>query len=98
MKCNQSRPGFELVSPCSFPTAITTTPRAPPTDGDTDFFDIACWDPVRKYIYIISSYNLATLRRQIVSRSNERKWFHAKKKKKKGKKQTISDGNYQFHR
>ena len=27
MKCNQSRPGFELVSPCSFPTAITTTPR-----------------------------------------------------------------------
>ena len=30
MKCNQSRPGFELVSPCSFPTAIMTTPRAPP--------------------------------------------------------------------
>ncbi len=28
MKCNQSRPGFELVSPCSFPTAITITPRA----------------------------------------------------------------------
>ena len=30
MKCNRSRPGFELVSPRSFPTAITTTPRAPP--------------------------------------------------------------------
>ena len=30
MECNQYRPGFELVSPCSFPTAITTTPRAPP--------------------------------------------------------------------
>ena len=30
MKCNQYRPGFELVSPCSFPTAITTTPRALP--------------------------------------------------------------------
>ena len=30
MKCNQSRLGFELVSPCSFPMAITTTPRAPP--------------------------------------------------------------------
>ena len=30
MKCNQSRPGFELVSPCSFPTTITITPRAPP--------------------------------------------------------------------
>ena len=27
MKCNQSRPGFELVS---FPTTITITPRAPP--------------------------------------------------------------------
>ena len=30
MKCNQSRPGFELVSPCSFSTTITITPRAPP--------------------------------------------------------------------
>ena len=30
MKCNRSRPGFELVSPRSFATAITTTPRAPP--------------------------------------------------------------------
>ena len=30
MKYNQSRPGFELVSPCSFPTTITITPRAPP--------------------------------------------------------------------
>ena len=30
MKCNHSRPGFELVSPCPFPTTITTTPRAPP--------------------------------------------------------------------
>ena len=27
-KCNQSRPGFELVSPCSFSTTITITPRA----------------------------------------------------------------------
>ena len=31
MKCNQSRPGFELVLPCPFPTTITITPRAPPT-------------------------------------------------------------------
>ena len=30
MKCNQSRPGFELVSPCPFPATITITPRAPP--------------------------------------------------------------------
>ena len=27
MKWNQSRAGFELVSPCSFPTTITITPR-----------------------------------------------------------------------
>ena len=31
MKWNQSRPGFELVSPCSFPTAITITPQASPS-------------------------------------------------------------------
>ena len=28
MKCNQSRPGFELVSPYPFPTMITITQRA----------------------------------------------------------------------
>ena len=28
MKCNQPHPGFELVSPCPFPTTITITPRA----------------------------------------------------------------------
>ena len=33
MKCNQSRPGLELVSPCPFPTTITTTPQAPPKTG-----------------------------------------------------------------
>ena len=30
MKCNQPRPGFELMSPCPFPTTITITPWAPP--------------------------------------------------------------------
>ena len=30
MKCNSSRPGFELVSPYPFPMTITITPRAPP--------------------------------------------------------------------
>ena len=30
MKCNQSRPGFELVLLCPFPTTITITSRAPP--------------------------------------------------------------------
>ena len=34
MKCNQSRPRFELVSPCPFPTTITTTPRAPPYNNN----------------------------------------------------------------
>ena len=38
MKCNQSRPGFELVSPCPFPTTITITPRVTfkliPSDQD----------------------------------------------------------------
>ena len=29
MKCNLSHPGFELVSPCPFPTTITIIPRAP---------------------------------------------------------------------
>ena len=29
MNCYQSRPGFELVSSCPFPTTITITPRAP---------------------------------------------------------------------
>ena len=29
MKYNQSRPEFELVSPCPLPTRITITPRAP---------------------------------------------------------------------
>ena len=30
MKCNQSGPGFELVSLCPYPATITITPRAPP--------------------------------------------------------------------
>ena len=30
MKCNHSRPGFELESLCPFPTTITITPQAPP--------------------------------------------------------------------
>ena len=29
MKCNQFRPGFELVSSCPIPTTITITPRVP---------------------------------------------------------------------
>ncbi len=32
MKCNQSRPGFELVSPRPIPMTITITPRAEEVD------------------------------------------------------------------
>ena len=35
MKCNQSRPGFELMSPCTFPMMITITPRASPKQNIT---------------------------------------------------------------
>ena len=38
MKCNQSRLGFELVSPCSFPTTITITLQAPPLVDTGCFF------------------------------------------------------------
>ena len=34
MKCNQSCPGIELVSPCSYPVTITITPRARHDDDD----------------------------------------------------------------
>ena len=36
MKCNQSGPEFELVSPCPYPATITITPRAPGIDGDSN--------------------------------------------------------------
>ena len=39
MKCNQSLPGFELVSPCPFPRTITIIPRTFPT------FYFYCWLP-----------------------------------------------------
>ena len=37
MKCNRSRPGFELVSPCPFPTTITITPRALPVSARAEY-------------------------------------------------------------
>ena len=43
MKCNQSGPGFDLVSPCPFPTTITNTPRAPPNFGWADNWGIVHW-------------------------------------------------------
>ena len=37
MKCNQSRPGFELASPCPFPATITMTPHAHPNINPSRF-------------------------------------------------------------
>ena len=48
MKCNQPRPGFELVSPCPFPSTITITLRAPPslwTCLSFCFFLFSSWGP-----------------------------------------------------
>ena len=51
VKCNQYRPGFEPVSPCSFPTAITTTPQAPPYHGHLPWYGRAkAGRPARTYI------------------------------------------------
>ena len=36
MKCNQSRPEFELVLPCPFLTTITITSRAPPHNNNNN--------------------------------------------------------------
>ena len=55
MKCNQSRPGFELVSPCSFPTAITTTPRAPPDDDDGDIRKILTKNVLNLMIFFVEN-------------------------------------------
>ena len=35
VKCNQSRPGFELKSPCPFPPTITISPRAPKSERNS---------------------------------------------------------------
>ena len=45
MKCNQSRPGFELESPCPIPTTITITPRAPPKHHGHLIRDVLLWTP-----------------------------------------------------
>ena len=43
MKCNHSRPGFELVSPCPFPTTLTITSRAPPQPSDGEAPVLELW-------------------------------------------------------
>ena len=67
MKCNQSRPGFELVSPCSFPTTITITPWAPSTECTACRLSSSAYELMDVFIYLtpffsfISSINLENL-------------------------------------
>ena len=60
MKCNQCRPGFELVSPCPFPRTITITPYAAPKLLDTVSADIR--------ITWLESYDYVLLSKRIISR------------------------------
>ena len=61
MKCNQSRPGFELVSPCSFSTTITITPQA------LEYIDItySVWFVPYKSIFILCLYAIYWPNRQV---------------------------------
>ena len=54
MKYNRSRPGFELVSPCPFPTTITITPRAsvPIIISQSPFLFLSLSLSIYIYIYI----------------------------------------------
>ena len=79
MKCNQSRPGFELESPCSFPTTITTTPRAPPLRvslGNPFIPSCATWKQRASYITIpLRHYKTQIV--QIIKRKQILTEFHS---------------------
>ena len=47
MKCNQSRPGFELVSPSPFSARITITPRPPPSY----FRSLSSWTNLQLWVF-----------------------------------------------
>ena len=49
MKCNQSCPGIELVSPCPYPVTITITPRAPPISMMINIIQCSSWAPFSCY-------------------------------------------------
>ena len=57
MKCNQSRPVFELVSPCPFPTTITIIPRASPLMVMTVYAGfchyVLVWFPYSKVVFLM---------------------------------------------
>ena len=95
MKCNQSGPGFELVSPCPYPSTLTITPRAPPNYSYNDSLQNR-----KAMVHSLDSYNdffnivIGIWQRDILAlfmlmvcqvfqismRSNEIKWFHIKKR------------------
>ena len=62
----QSRPGFEIVSPCPFPMTITITPRVPDSyklvtlvEGDPkDLFSIATTPRCREGLFSILHFTL----------------------------------------
>ena len=47
MKCNEARPGFELVSSCPNPATITITPRAPHNIYLSIFLSLYFYQPPR---------------------------------------------------
>ena len=53
MKCNQPRPGFELVSPCPFPTTITITPRIV---GGQELL-LRCWNEGTTISFVYKNIN-----------------------------------------
>ena len=79
MKCNQSRPGFDLVSPCPFRTTIIITPRALFTNVIIQDYWIEdkLWEAKMNWMFLHlfrfdeSNYNLADLIQfHIVSKGN----------------------------
>ena len=63
MKCNQARPGFELVSSCPHPATITITPRAPPKSLIKCIFSFSHWNNpslwwnlIHLTVTVVSSY------------------------------------------
>ena len=50
------RPGFELESPCPFPTTITITLQAPPSGNGPQNFDMTWWFGLVSFFNDISTF------------------------------------------
>ena len=55
-KCKRSWLGFEVVSPCPFPTTITNTPQALSTVVILLYVPIKCFHFVDKFIWFFFSF------------------------------------------